>query len=46
MSYKCKLCNYKTNDSVFDAIINKEIRNIVCCANDIRMRDIYKLIDK
>ena len=40
-----KKTDYKTSELVFDAIINKDIRNIVCCANDIRLRDIYKIIN-
>jgi hypothetical protein len=35
---------YHDNESVFHAIIAKNVRNIICCTNGTRMNDIFELI--
>tara|TARA_Y100000389_G_C17424256_1_gene498577 strand:- start:60 stop:1715 length:1656 start_codon:yes stop_codon:yes gene_type:complete len=37
---------YKTQESVFHAIIVKKVRHIICCANFKRIDDIYNLIEE
>jgi hypothetical protein len=36
---------YHDNASVFQAIVAKSVRNVICCTNGIRMDDIYDLIE-
>ena len=36
---------YHTADSVIGALVAKPIRNVLCCANGVRVEDIYTIID-
>lgn len=36
---------YHTADSVIGALVAKPIRNVLCCANGVRVDDIYNIID-
>ena len=36
---------YHTADSVVGALVTKSVKNVLCCANGIRVDDIYTIID-
>lgn len=38
--------DYNTLSSVFTAIVSDNRRNIICCTNNIRINDIYEIIEK
>jgi hypothetical protein len=40
-----KRTNYHTADSVVGALVTKPVKNVLCCANGVRVDDIYSIID-
>ena len=36
---------YRTADSVIGALISKHVTNVLCCANGVRVQDIYEIIN-
>ena len=40
-----KTTSYHTADSVIGALIAKPVKNVICCANGVRVDDIYEIID-
>jgi len=40
-----KRTSYHTADSVVGALITKPVKNVLCCANGVRVDDIYEIID-
>jgi len=40
-----KRTTYHTADSVVGALVTKPVKNVLCCANGVRVDDIYSIID-
>ena len=40
-----KRTTYHTADSVIGALVAKPVKNVLCCANGVRVDDIYNIID-
>jgi len=40
-----KRTSFHTSDSVIGALVSKPVKNVLCCANGVRVDDIYKIID-
>ena len=40
-----KRTRYHTAESVIGAIVSKPVKNVLCCANGVRVDDIYNIID-